>query len=295
MGERDPIRQGEQVEGQDPFRRGWSWCRVRATTSYLVYAITDDRQNVFAKTKSENCVCKLGSVQGPLTDLEMDFYTGGSELSFGSSVPDDVDPNQLHTYCVWKKKYVITLDRALSFAENCGSFVMEQIQELFIHGTDEGRNMRIGTQVLSGIAFMFVDLVCGIDAIEAERDSANRAAGGDSSNSLSSTFVPPPATPWFLKYLSNRDFSMLMRQHQQRLQQSKSRLQIHQLEELFDDFKHSLHSVPQIKEAVNNKKEMGTLKKHGLCLMPSLTHSRISLVGLEVSSLVQLRSNPISP
>jgi hypothetical protein len=56
VGERDPIHQGEQVEGQDPFSRGWSWCRVHATTSYLVYAITDDRQNVFAKTKSENCV-----------------------------------------------------------------------------------------------------------------------------------------------------------------------------------------------------------------------------------------------
>ena len=60
---------------------------------------------------------------------------------------------------------------------------------------DESRiNTKIGSQVLSGIAFMFVDLVCDIDAIEAERDSANNAAGG-SSNSLCSTVVPPPATP----------------------------------------------------------------------------------------------------
>ena len=89
----------------------------------------------------------------------------------------------------------MTLDKALLFAENCASSVMEQIQELLSPAANKSCiNMKIGTQVLSGIAFMFVDLVCGIDAIEAERDSANNAAGG-SSNSLCSTVVPPPATP----------------------------------------------------------------------------------------------------
>ena len=108
----------------------------------------------------------------------------------------------------------MTLDKALLFAENCGSSLMEQIQELLPPAANKSRiNMKIGTQILSGIAFMFVDLVCGIDAIEAERDSANNAAGG-SSNSLCSTVgVPPPASPWFLKDLSNQDFSMLIRQH----------------------------------------------------------------------------------
>jgi hypothetical protein len=143
----------------------------------------------------------------------MDFNSGCSESSFGSSIPEKVHPNLLHAYYVWKEKYVMTLDKALLFAENCGSSVMEQIQELLTPAADESCiNMKIGTQVLSGIAFMFVDLVCGIDAIEAELDSANCAAGG-SSNSLYSTVLPPPASPWFLKDLSNQDFSMLIRQH----------------------------------------------------------------------------------
>jgi len=272
MANRVPVEQHLQSRNVDWVPSGAWWitsgclCRVMKLVDVAIVKL-QGRQLQLAMQREilaglSTDLCKLGSVQGPLTDLEMDFYTGSSELSFGSSVPDEVDPNQLHAYCVWKEKYVMTLDNALSFAENCGSFVLEQIQELLVPGaTDEGRNMRIGTQVLSGIAFMFVDLVCGIDAIEAERDNANRAAGCDSSNSLSNTFVPPPATPWFLQNLSNRDFSMLIRQHRQRLQQSKSRLHIHQLEELFDDFKHTLHSVPQIKEAVNNEKEMGTFEE----------------------------------
>ena len=65
-------------------------------------------------------------MQGPLTDLEMEMklQTDGSEfLSFGSNVPDEVDPSQLHSYSVWKGKFIMTLDKALAFAENCGSFV----------------------------------------------------------------------------------------------------------------------------------------------------------------------------
>ena len=52
-----------------------------------------------------NDLCKLGSVQGPLTDLEMEIslQPEGSELPFfGSNVPDEVDPNGLHEYSVWK-------------------------------------------------------------------------------------------------------------------------------------------------------------------------------------------------
>jgi hypothetical protein len=105
--------------------------------------------------------------------------------------------------------------------------------------------------------FMFVDLVSGIDAIEAERDSANRAAGS-SNLSCCSAVVPPPATPWFLRDLSNQDFSILLRQHRQRLQQSKTRVQIDQLEDLFDDFKQLLRSVPQILQSVNDEKETET-------------------------------------
>jgi hypothetical protein len=68
---------------------------------------------------------------------------------------------------------------------------MDQIQALLTPTVDGASsfNLKTGTQALSGIAFMFVDLVFGIDAIEAARDNANRAAG---SSSLSSTFVPPP-------------------------------------------------------------------------------------------------------
>jgi hypothetical protein len=245
-----------------------------------------------------NDLCKLGSVQGPLTDLEMEMtlQTDGSDVSFfGSNVPDEVDPNQLHKYSVWKEKFIMTLDKALAFAENCGSFVMERIQTLLTPTADDevSCNLKTGTQVLTGIAFMFVDLVCGIDAIEAERDSANRAAG---SSNLSSTVVPPPAAPWFLRDLSNRDFSILLRQHRQRLQQSKTRVQIDQLEDLFDDlFKQLLRSVPQIFQAVNDEKETEALTKLGQCLIASSTHSRIFLVGSELSSLVLRQWSQISP
>lgn len=115
-------------------------------------------------------------VQGRLTaDLEMEIslQTDGSHfLFFGSNVPDEVDPNQLHTYSVWKRKFVITLDQALAFVENCGSFVLEQIQELLTPTADNevSGNLKTGTQFLTGITFMFDDLICGIDAIEAERD-----------------------------------------------------------------------------------------------------------------------------
>ena len=68
-------------------------------------------------------MCKLGSVQRPLTHLEMEtsLQPDGSELPFfGSNVPDDVGPNQRHMYSVWKGKFVMTWDKALAFAENCG-------------------------------------------------------------------------------------------------------------------------------------------------------------------------------
>ncbi len=130
----------------------------------------------------------------------------GSELPFFVSnvLPNEVDPNQLYFYSAWKGKIVMTLDDALAIAENCGLFVIEQIQVLLTFLTDGGSfNLKLDTQVLSGIAFMLVELVCGIYGIEAERDSANRAAG---SYSLSSTVVPPPATTCFLQDLGTRVF-----------------------------------------------------------------------------------------
>ncbi len=52
----DPNREEKPKEGWSPFIRSWSrWLRY-ATTSYLVYAITDDGRYVFAETKLENCV-----------------------------------------------------------------------------------------------------------------------------------------------------------------------------------------------------------------------------------------------
>ena len=49
-------QQGMPKVAWEPFLRSMSWCWVYATTSYSVYAITVGRQNVFAKTKLENCV-----------------------------------------------------------------------------------------------------------------------------------------------------------------------------------------------------------------------------------------------
>ncbi len=46
---------------EEPFLRSWSWWLRYATSSYLIYAITVGRQNVFAKTKIENCVEVSGS------------------------------------------------------------------------------------------------------------------------------------------------------------------------------------------------------------------------------------------
>jgi hypothetical protein len=169
---------------------------------------------------------------------------------------------------------------------------MERIQELLTSTAavdGDYLNMKTGTQVFSGIAFMFVDLVCGIDAIEAERDSANRTAGS-SNLSCCSTVVPPPATPWFLRDLSNRDFSILLHQHRQRLQQSKTRVQIDQLEDLFDDFKQ-----PPPFRLLTTKKKRRHSTKLGQCLITSSTHSRIFLVGSELCSLEPQQSSRISP
>ena len=100
----------------------------------------------------------------------------------------------------------MTLDDARAFAENCCLFGMERIQVLLTPLADGGSfNLKLGTQVLSGIAFMLIEFVCGIDGSEAERDSTNRAAG---SSSLSSTVVPPPATAHFLQDLGDRVFNL---------------------------------------------------------------------------------------
>ena len=107
--------------------------------------------------------------------------------------------------------------------------------------------------------------------------------------------VPPPATPWFLQDLSNRDFSILLRQHRQQLQQSNTRVQIEQLEGLFDDFKQLLHSVPQNFQAVHDEKETETFDKAWAMFDAKLNPLKDFLVGLELRFLEPQQLSQISP
>ncbi|KAI2514226.1 hypothetical protein MHU86_119 [Fragilaria crotonensis] len=148
-------------------------------------------------------LCKLGgAVLGPLSLDEiarLQTNDGIDRLMTPLSPPNDSlqDPNvtsRVREWHVHKGKFAMKLDDAHKFVENCGSFAMERLQEM--SASSDGANLLTYTQVLNSVAHMFVDLVSGIDSIQAERDASNN----------SSDYMLPPATPSQLAAVSNRDF-----------------------------------------------------------------------------------------
>ena len=140
---------------------------------------------------------------------------------------------------VSKGKYAMRLDAAHSFIENCGCFVTERLLVLEGAGDLFGYN-----QVLKSVAHMFVDLINGVESIQAERDAAND----------SSDFLLPPVTPKQLFDTTNRDFSKLIQQQRHRLAHTFDGWDVDALEEQFNDMKGLLGQNARIKALVENEK-----------------------------------------
>ena len=144
------------------------------------------------------------------------------------------------------------LDDAHKFIDNCGTFVMERLQQL--SNPDDGGNLSVYALVLDSVARMFVDLIQGIDSIQAERDASNGHAAPDD--------LIPPSTPSQLQFLSNRDFSILLQQQRERLLHTWERAEIDGLEERFDDMKRLIaQDTARIKAIVQDKKQLGSFAK----------------------------------
>jgi hypothetical protein len=142
------------------------------------------------------------------------------------------------------------LDDAHKFVENCGSEKeMERLQEM--SAPSEGANLLAYTQVLNSVAHIFVDLVSGIDSIQAERDASNN----------SSDYMLPPATPSQLAAVSNRDFSILIQQQRERLLHTWKSAEIDTLEELFNDLKQLLAQDARIRTIVETEKHSSSFSE----------------------------------
>ncbi|KAI2494769.1 hypothetical protein MHU86_19764 [Fragilaria crotonensis] len=196
-------------------------------------------------------LCKLGgAVLGPLSLDEiarLQTNDGIDRLMTPLSPPNDSlqDPNvtsRVREWHVHKGKFAMKLDDAHKFVENCGSFAMERLQEM--SASSDGANLLTYTQVLNSVAHMFVDLVSGIDSIQAERDASNN----------SSDYMLPPATPSQLAAVSNRDFSILIQQQRERLLHTWQSAEIDTLEELFNDLKLLLAQDARIRAIVESEK-----------------------------------------
>ena len=81
------------------------------------------------------------------------------------------------------------------FIDNCGSFVMGQLQKLSV--PEDGGNLLEYAQVLKSVGRMFVDSINGVDSIQAEQDSANTSAD----------CLVPPSMPCQLQFMSKIEIS----------------------------------------------------------------------------------------
>ena len=202
-------------------------------------------------------LCKLGgAVLGPLPlDEIAQLQTNDdmNRLMAPTFLPNDCqDANltsEVREWHVYKGKFAMKLDDAHKFVENCGSFVMERLQEM--SAPSEGANLLAYTQVLNSVAHIFVDLVSGIDSIQAERDASNN----------SSDYMLPPATPSQLAAVSNRDFSILIQQQRERLLHTWKSAEIDTLEELFNDLKQLLAQDARIRTIVETEKHSSSFSE----------------------------------
>jgi hypothetical protein len=184
-----------------------------------------------------------GSVLGPLTTDEIARLNETHQPAVPVLIPTLEDAATIRESHVCNGKFAMKLDNAHHFIDNCGSFVMERLQKLSV--PEVGGNLSEYAQVLKSVGRMFVDLINGVDSIQAERDSSN----------ASSDYLVPPSTPSQLQFMSNRDFSILLQQQRERLLHTWQNTEIVALEEQFDDMKQLLAQDARIKAIIENEKK----------------------------------------
>ncbi|KAI2502195.1 hypothetical protein MHU86_12247 [Fragilaria crotonensis] len=183
-----------------------------------------------------------GSVLGPLTTDEIARLNETHPPTVPLLIPTLEDAATIRESHVFNGKFAMRLDDAHHFIDNCGSFVMERLQKL--SAPEDGGNLLEYAQVLKSVGRMFVDLINGVDSIQAERDSSNASAD----------YLVPPSTPSQLQFMSNRDFSILLQQQRERLLHTWQSTEIDALEEQFDDMKQLLAQDARIKAIIENEK-----------------------------------------
>ena len=237
-------------------------------------------------------VCKLGgAVLGPLLPNEIaqlqknhDINCLMAHLSLPIDFQEANVTSRVREWHVCKLKYAMKLGDAHKFVQNCGSFAMEQLQEL--SASSDGASNLTYMQVLNSVAHVFVDHVSGIDSIQAERDASNN----------SSDYTLPPATaPSQLTVVSNRDISILIQQQRERLLHTWQSAEIDTLKELFNDLNQPLAQDACILAIVETTQiTRAHFLRHGLHSTSSLHHLSDSLVALQLSFLELQLSSPIS-
>ena len=138
-------------------------------------------------------IAVAGSILGPLTpDAIALLYEARRLIPLIPSTQEDAIALQESHYC--KGRFAMKLDDAHKFVDNCGTlFVMDRLQEL--SNPVDGGNLSAYALVLDSVARMFVDLIQGIDSLQAERNASNAHAAADD--------LIPPSTPSQLQFMSN--------------------------------------------------------------------------------------------
>ena len=107
-----------------------------------------------------------GSVLGPLTTDEIARLNETHQPAVPVLIPTLEDAATIRESHVCNGKFAMKLDNAHHFIDNCGSFVMERLQKLSV--PEVGGNLSEYAQVLKSVGRMFVDLINGVDSIQAE-------------------------------------------------------------------------------------------------------------------------------
>jgi hypothetical protein len=114
-------------------------------------------------------IAGAGSVLGPSTPAAIaPLYETRQLVPLMPTLEDVTSLRESH-FC--NGKFAMKLDDAHKFIDNCGTVVMERLQEL--SNPIDGRNLSVYALVLDSVACMFVDLIQGIDSIQAKRDASN--------------------------------------------------------------------------------------------------------------------------
>ncbi len=113
-------------------------------------------------------IAGAGSILGPLTPAAIAPLYETRQLV--PLIPTLEDVTLLRESHICYGKFAMKLDNAHKFIDNCGTFVMERLQELS-NPVDGGNLSVYYALVLDSVARMFVDLIQGIDSIQAERDA----------------------------------------------------------------------------------------------------------------------------